>query len=74
MLGWASQYFGYKGSTGAERMEDEDYVRSSASFLAEISVKSPRKLFIFITKKNIFSGSKYPRSNLFNFEKGSTGP
>ena len=27
---------------------------SSASFLAEISVRSPRKLFIFIILKNIF--------------------
>ena len=29
-------------------------VTFSASFLAELSVRSPRKLFIFIIKKNIF--------------------
>ena len=43
----------------------------SASFLAEVSVSSPRKLSIFLSKK-IFSGSKYPKNILFNFEKGST--
>ena len=44
---------------------------SSASFLAELSVRSPRKLFIFIIlKKNC--GSKYPKIKLFNFEKEST--
>ena len=42
----------------------------SASFLAEISVRSPRKLFIFI--KKIFSGSKYPKNILFNFVERST--
>ena len=29
-------------------------LRSSASFLAELSVSSPRKLLIFIISKNIF--------------------
>ena len=43
----------------------------SASFLAELSVRSPRKSILFITKK-IFSGSKYPKIILFCFEKGST--
>ena len=33
-------------------------------FLAEISIRSPRKLFIFIME-NIFSGSKYPENTLF---------
>ena len=49
-------------------------VVGSASFLAELSVSSPRKLFIFVIKisKKIFSGSKYPTNILFNFEKGST--
>ena len=31
----------------------EALIRSSASFLAEISVRSPRKSFIFITYKKI---------------------
>ena len=44
---------------------------TSASFLAEISVSSPRKLSIFITQK-IFFGSKYPKNTLFKFENGST--
>ena len=47
------------------------YLVTSASFLAELSVSSPQKLFIFISRK-IFSGSKYPKNILFNFEKGST--
>ena len=45
----------------------------SASFLAEVYVSSPRKSFLFITWK-IFSGSKYPKNVLINFEKGSTDP
>ena len=44
---------------------------ASGSFLAEISVSSPRKLVISLSKK-IFCGSKYPRNNLFYFEKRST--
>ena len=45
---------------------------TSTSFLAEISIRSPRKLFIFIIQKKKI-GSKYPKNNLFNLEKGSTG-
>ena len=36
-------------------------MNDSASFLAEISVNSPRKSFIFIILKKPFSGSKYPK-------------
>ena len=42
----------------------------SPSFLAEISDKSPRKLFVFIIYKK--TGSKYTKNILFCFEKGST--
>ena len=35
-------------------LADLSMVRSSASFLAEVSVRSPRKLFIFIIYRNIF--------------------
>ena len=45
----------------------------SAYFLAVISVGSPWKLFIFAIYKYIFSGSKYPKNNLFYFENRSTG-
>ena len=47
-------------------------VTCSGSFIAEIFLIMPRKLFIFMIKKN-FSGLKYPTNILFNFEKGSTG-
>ena len=40
------------------------------SFLAEISVRSPQKIFILIIWK-IFSGSKYPKNFLCDFEKGT---
>ena len=35
-------------------------VRTSASFLAEISVRSPRK-YLFSVSRKIFSASKYPK-------------
>ena len=45
----------------------------SAAVLAEISLRSPRQVFMFIiTKKN--TGSKYPKNKLFHFEKHFTGP
>ena len=47
-------------------------VLASAFFLAEISVRSPRKLFIFIICKNL-SGSKCPKNTLFDFENRRTG-
>ena len=47
-------------------------VPASASFLAELSVSSPR-IYLFSLSKKIFSGSKYPKTILFNFEKRSTG-
>ena len=47
-------------------------VTTSVAVLAEISLRSPRKLFIFIIKKKII-GSKYPKNKLFNFEKNFTG-
>ena len=47
-------------------------VSSSVAVLAEISLKSPQKLYIFITEE-IFRTSKYPKINLFNFEKNFSG-
>ena len=44
---------------------------ASASFLAEISIKSPQKLLSFIIK-NIISASKYPKNILLKFENRST--
>ena len=43
---------------------------SSGSFLAKISVRSPKKLFIFIIYKKK-SRWKYSKNNLFNFENRS---
>ena len=45
---------------------------SSAYFLAKILVRSPWQLFISLSKK-IFSRSKHPKINSFNFENRSTG-
>ena len=42
---------------------------TSASFLAEILVSSPR--YFFSLSRKIFSGSKYPKNIQFDFEKGS---
>ena len=47
-------------------------VKVSASFLAEISVRPPRKIFIFIIPKNIF-WIKVSKKKLSNFENRSTG-
>ena len=44
----------------------------SASFLADISGRSPRKALIFIIFKKK-SGSKYPKVILFSFKNRSTG-
>ena len=41
-------------------------------FLAQLSVRSPRKLFIYIILYTKKSGSKHPKNSLFNFEKRST--
>ena len=49
-----------------------DLVTTSVAALAEISLRSPRKLFIFIIIKK-YIGSKYPKNKLFNFEKNFTG-
>ena len=49
-------------------------VHTSASVLAETSVRSPRKLFIFIINKHIFWIKVSKEYLIFNFEKGSTGP
>ena len=43
---------------------------TSVAGLAETSLRSPPKLFIFIIKK-LFIGSKYPKNKLFNFDKTS---
>ena len=43
-------------------------VLGSASYSAETSVRSPRKLLIFTIKKNIF-WIKVSKKKLFNFEK-----
>ena len=48
-------------------------VSYSGSVLAEISVTSPRKLLVFIIRKNIFLGWQYPKNILSNFENRSTG-
>ena len=45
--------------------------RASVAVLADISLRSPRKL-LFLLSKNIFTGSKYPKNKLFNFEKNFT--
>ena len=45
----------------------------SVAVLAEISLRSPRKIFIFIIKY-IFTGSKYPKNKSFNFENNCTAP
>ena len=47
---------------------------TSAAFLAETSVRSPRKLFIFIIlkKKSLFGINVSKKKLLFNFVKGST--
>ena len=47
-------------------------VSHSVAVLAEISLRSPRKSFIFIIKKYIFIGSKYPKIIKFIFEKNFT--
>ena len=38
----------------SKKMKEAAMVVSSASFLAELSVRSPRKLIVFIILKNIF--------------------
>ena len=68
----ASEAAAQKLQAEVKRLETSTHEVSSASFLAELSVWSPRKLFIFIILKKK-SGSKYPKIKLFNFEKGSTG-
>ena len=62
--GWRNRYIGFNKST------DDG---TSASYLAEISVKSPRKLFIFIIYKNIFWIKVSKKTFNFNFEKSFTG-
>ena len=49
----------------------EESSLSSASVLAETSIRSPWKLCIYIIKR-VFSGSKYPKNIWFNFENRST--
>ena len=39
--------------------------------LSEISVSSPLKNDLFLLSRKLFSGSKYPKNVLFNFEKGT---
>ena len=46
-------------------------VNTSVAVFAEISLRSSRKIFIFIIKK--YTGSKYQKINGFNFEKNFTG-
>ena len=43
-------------------------VVASVAVVAEISIRSPRKLLILLSK-NVVIGSKYPTTNLSNFEK-----
>ena len=51
--------------------ETKSMMLTSASFLAEISVRSPQKLYIFFIYKNIF-WLKVSKKKLFNFENTST--
>ena len=46
----------------------------SEDFVAGKSLRSPRKLFIFISKKNIFRIKVSKKNIWFNFEKSFTGP
>ena len=47
---------------------------ASRAFVSTVTlVRSPRILFIFIIEKIIFTGSKYPKKILFNFENKITG-
>ena len=52
--------------------ETRALVATRASFLAELSLKSPSKLFISLSKR-IFSGSKYVTNILFKVENRRTG-
>ena len=69
-LGGHNRYFVYQRSSAFQWRMRASLV-ASGSFLAEISVSSPRKLFVFIIKKT-FSKSKYTKGVSFNFEKRST--
>ena len=48
------------------------WVQSSVAVLAEISLKSPRKLFIFVIKKHIYRIKISKINKLFNFETNFT--
>ena len=52
---------------------EEALVQSSASFLAEISVRSPGIFYYYYLKK-YFPDQSIQKNISFNFEKGSTGP
>ena len=45
---------------------------NSAYFLAEIPLRSPRILFVFIIKKIYFQDQSIQQNKLFNFEKRNT--
>ena len=45
---------------------------SGVAVVAETSLKSPRKLFIFIIKEYFLSGESIPKINQLNFEKNFT--
>ena len=59
-------YWGYSGLLG-------DVVRVSVAVLAEILLRSPRKLFIFIIKKIYLQDQSIQKINNLIFEKNFTG-
>ena len=50
----------------------EALMPASDAALADVSVEPPRILFIFILRKYMFFGLKYPKNILFNSENKST--
>ena len=69
LLGWPHRYISSSLFTGGYGLNV--WIYTSASFLAGMSVRSPRKLCIFVIYE-YFSGSKYPKNIIFNFENRST--
>ena len=64
--------FGHRRTAARLHRSGAEEMMNSASFLAEIPVRSPQKIFIFIVKKNYFLDLSIQINILFNFEKGST--
>ena len=62
----------HRDVTDPAHMSTYDKVRFSVAVLAEISLRSPRKLFLFIIKKIIFR-IRVSQKKKLNFEKKITG-